>query len=405
MEIVHLVSSGQLGGTEASVIEMVTGVLEMEPSWRVGIVTPERGPFEHRLTQRGCAVQVLEFPRRFASIGETGRTRGTRTRLGLSLLAAFPGVVAYRSALGRVLGGDGHAPDVVHAHGFKMQVLGAVSLPARARLIWHLHDYLSGRPVSARLLRRLSSRVSLMVANSGSVAADVARICGTRVPIETMYNGVDLTIFTPGGTRLDLDACGGVAPPSRDTLRIGLVGTFGLWKGHRTLLRAIASLRSQRPVRAYLIGGAQYQTHGSQISEASLRADAATLGIADRVVFTGPVIDPAAAMRALDIVVHASTQPEPFGMVIAEAMACGRAVVISGAGGAAELVTDGADGLTHGPGDEAGLAACLQRLADDDRLRARLGVAARETAERRFDRRRLARQLVPVYRRLAGSVA
>ncbi len=146
----------------------------------------------------------------------------------------------------------------------------------------------------------------------------------------------------------------------------------------------------------------RYQTSGSQVSESALRAETARLGIADRVGFTGPVADPADAMRALDIVVHASTRPEPFGMVIAEAMGCGRAVVISDAGGAAELVTDGTDGLTHGPGDEADLAARLDRLAGDPALRARLGAAARETAERRFDRTRLSGELAPLYRGLAG---
>ncbi len=56
-------------------------------------------------------------------------------------------------------------------------------------------------------------------------------------------------------------------------------------------------------------------------------------------------------MRALDIVVHASTRPEPFGLVIAEAMACGRAVITSAAGGAAEIVESEVDALTHTPGD------------------------------------------------------
>ena len=54
-------------------------------------------------------------------------------------------------------------------------------------------------------------------------------------------------------------------------------------------------------------------------------------------------------MRALDIVVHASTEPEPFGLTIAEGMASGRAVIVSAAGGAAEIVQDGVDALTCAP--------------------------------------------------------
>ena len=70
-------------------------------------------------------------------------------------------------------------------------------------------------------------------------------------------------------------------------------------------------------------------------------------------------------MRALDVVVHASTQPEPFGLVIAEAMACGRAVITSAAGGAAEIIDAGVDAITHPPGDAASLSACMVRLARD----------------------------------------
>jgi glycosyltransferase involved in cell wall biosynthesis len=110
-------------------------------------------------------------------------------------------------------------------------------------------------------------------------------------------------------------------------------------------------------------------------------------------------------MRALDVVVHASTEPEPFGLVIAEAMACGRAVIAANAGGAAELVTPGVDALVHRPGDAASLANAIESLASDAALRQRMGVAARQTAVRRFDRRRLAGELLPVYQRVAAGAA
>jgi glycosyltransferase involved in cell wall biosynthesis len=108
-------------------------------------------------------------------------------------------------------------------------------------------------------------------------------------------------------------------------------------------------------------------------------------------------------MRALDVVVHASVQPEPFGMVIAEAMACGKPVVVSLAGGAAEIVRDGVDALGHPPGDAAALADRIRVLVEDAELRARLGRAARAAAESRFDRARLAKELGPLYARLAAA--
>ena len=106
-------------------------------------------------------------------------------------------------------------------------------------------------------------------------------------------------------------------------------------------------------------------------------------------------------MRALDVVVHASTEPEPFGLVIAEGMACARPVIVSRAGGAAEITTPGVDALAYAPGDSGQLAECLLSLVSDAALRRRLGDAGRATAERVFDPRRMAADMTPVYESLA----
>jgi glycosyltransferase involved in cell wall biosynthesis len=82
-------------------------------------------------------------------------------------------------------------------------------------------------------------------------------------------------------------------------------------------------------------------------------------------------------------------------------MACGRAVIVSNAGGAAELVDPGVDAVLHTPGDADDLAAAILMLVRDPDMRARLGHAARRTAERSFDRERLAAELIPIYRAAA----
>ena len=240
-----------------------------------------------------------------------------------------------------------------------------------------------------------------MLANSTSVAADVTAALRPSVPVHVVHNAVDLRTFAPDGPVEDLDRRAGLAPAAATVVRVGLLATFARWKGHEVFLRALAAIPGDVPVRGYVIGGSMYDTAGSEHTMDELQALAARLGLGGRVGFTG-FLPPAPAMRALDVVVHASTRPEPFGLVIAEAMACGRRVITSASGGAAELVNDGEDALTHVPGDAASLSACITRVARDPVLRRELGTRARASACRRFDSDRLAREVVAVYETTTG---
>jgi glycosyltransferase involved in cell wall biosynthesis len=284
----------------------------------------------------------------------------------------------------------------VHTNGVKAHIVGTLAAPRDARLVWHIHEYVRSRPWSARLLRGLASRAWAIVANSDSVADDVRAAWGTALPVRRIYNAVDLTVFHPDGRALDLASAAGL-PDAGDRIRIGLVATFGRWKGHDVFVEAISRLTPRDRVRAYVIGGPVYETAGSQYSRTELQRAVAARGLSGTIGFTGHVDDVAAAMRALDIVVHASTQPEPFGMVIAEAMAAGRPVVAARAGGAKELFDDGATGVGHAMGDAGDLAACLQALLDDPARRRALGCAARRAAAARFSAARMAAEFAQVY--------
>ncbi len=158
-------------------------------------------------------------------------------------------------------------------------------------------------------------------------------------------------------------------------------------------------------MRFYVVGGPVYETMGSQFDRAELAALATGLGLNPHVGFVDFQPDPSQIYPALDIVVHASTRPEPFGLTIIEAMACGRAVIATAAGGAAELLTPGEDALAVPPGDVAALAIGLRQLLADADMRGRLGAQARLTAVRRFDARRLGAQLGAIYRRALTPAA
>ena len=400
MRVVYLNPCGQMGGAEMSLMDLLVSVRAAEPTWKFSLVLGEDGPLVEQAEAAGVHVIVAPFPGALARLGDSG---GAPLAALWSCLKAVPGTLGYASHLRRTLGKL--KPDVVHTNGFKMHILGAWAHPRNAPVIWHVRDYVSTRPLMKQLLGWHSGRAAAAIGNSNSVATDIKTVCGPQLETLAIYNAIDLERYSPVGEKLDLDSIAGLTPAPYGTVRVGLAATLAHWKGHAVFLRALARLPQDLPYRAYVIGGAIYQTENSQRTLHELRALAVELGLGERVGFTGYVADTASAIRALDVLVHASTQREPFGRVIAEGMACGRAVISSASGGAGELISEGNDALAHPPGDDRALAARISELVRDPQLRARLGRAGRITAERRFDRSRLAAQLIPLYRRLAGQDA
>jgi len=179
-----------------------------------------------------------------------------------------------------------------------------------------------------------------------------------------------------------------------------LAATYARWKGQDLFIKAAASVAARLPknsVRFYIIGGPIYATPGSQFQPDELRKLGTELGLGPELAFVGFQQSMAEVYRALNIVVHASTRPEPFGRTIVEAMACGRAVIVSNAGGAMELFTEGHDALGIPPCDVNALAEAMIRLIQDRGLRDVLGRNARQTACARFDRRRLGSEMIKIY--------
>jgi glycosyltransferase involved in cell wall biosynthesis len=400
MRVVYLNPCGAMGGAEMSLMDVLGSMRAAEPSWELWLVLGEDGPLVERAKAAGVRVIVAPYPRALARLGDFGN--GPLGALW-SCVKGGAATLRYAFELRRTLAEM--QPDIVHTNGFKMHVLGAWAHPKNAPVIWHIRDYVTTRPLMKWLLRLHAGRAAAAIGNSLSVARDVQEVCGPALETLCIYNAIDLERYSPLGDQTDLDALAGLGPAPEGTVRVGLAATLAIWKGHAVFLRALARLPKDLPYRAYVIGGAIYQTENSQRTLGELRALAAELGIADKVAFTGYIADTASAMRALDVLVHASTQPEPFGRVIAEGMACGRAVICSAAGGAAELITEGRDALAHPPGDDVALAARIAQLVRDPELRARLGQAGRITAARRFERSRLSEELIPLYTRLSGHPA
>ena len=407
MRIVFLNPTAQIGGAERSLLDMMSSLRQAQPSWQLHLISGDHGPLLDACAGLSIPAFAVRFPSQLSCLGDAGAGGPAGQEISKAVLLAHLALASipaarYARRLRRTL--NELKPDLIHSNGLKMHALAACAKPNGVPLVWHIHDYVSSRPVMSRLLRALAGRCSAAIANSLSVAEDFRSALKARMPVHPMWNAVDLKEFSPEGPKLDLDAASGLPTAPPNVIRVGLVGTFAKWKGHDVFLRAFAMLPRDLPVRGYIIGGPVYQTGASQWRLEDLKQQAAELGISDRIAFTGFVLRPADAMRALDIVVHASIQPEPFGLVIIEAMACRRAVIVSGAGGTKEIIRIGVNALAHKPGDAEALAALITKLVHNPGLRETLGTAGRQTAEEHFNRRRLGLQLARIYESIFSPV-
>jgi glycosyltransferase involved in cell wall biosynthesis len=404
MRVVYLNPIAQLGGAERSLIDFWAALKPFIGHFDFHLVCGENGPLVTEAERHGVTCHVLAPPTALSRHGDSGAAMsGGSTLAAATRIAALSWpALGYAKRLRRLL--CSLQPALLHSNGLRYHLLTPFARPAGVPCIWHIRDFITQRPLACRLLRVARRAANVAVANSHATAAD-ARLVLLRVPVQTIYDAIDVDLFTPGpASPARLDHIAGLETAAPSTVRIGLVATYARWKGHDLFLQAAARLAREAlpvPLRFYIVGGPIYQTQGSQFSLVELRQMAANLGCPPIgfVPFQDPPVD---IYRSLDVVVHASTRPEPFGRVIAEAMACGRAVVASLAGGVPEVIRSGIDALGFEPNDVTGLARAIVRLAGDPQLRQALGAQAHAAASR-FSPLSTGRPLFELYQNLANG--
>jgi glycosyltransferase involved in cell wall biosynthesis len=255
----------------------------------------------------------------------------------------------------------------VNAMGRDALYAGLVGHWRRVPVIWHVRVG-GSEGWKDRLLARLATRI---VVNSGAVAQRFADCAPGKV--RRIYNGIDLSRFTPGAYPTNLRRALGL-PPGVPV--VGSVGRFVPYKGYHYLLEAARLVGKKIPqARWVLVGDGELR--------AALEAQCRTLGLERIVRFAGWREDIPDCLALCDIFVLPSLG-EHFGRVLVEAMAMAKAVVATDAGGVPEIVIHDETGLLVPPADPQALAEAVLSLLQDPTRAARLGAAGRRRAENEF---------------------
>jgi len=247
-----------------------------------------------------------------------------------------------------------------------------------------------GTPARRRLEPAVARTADLLLATSTQEVSDLARFGAPRARIRVVPSGVDTNEFTPDG------------PAAERGSRLRLLAAQPLG-ADRELAVALRALTEVSGAELVITGGSGKR--GDPAARAVLQA-AKKLGIADRVVLTGPIApaDLPSLLRSADLMVSTASY-EPVGMTALQAMACGTPVVTCAAGAENDAVVDMTTGLHAPPEQPAELARRIRNLLTSPVRLEAFGIAATDRARSRYCWDRIARETVAAYDLLPGRAA
>jgi glycosyltransferase involved in cell wall biosynthesis len=203
------------------------------------------------------------------------------------------------------------------------------------------------------------------------------------------------SIPSPGEPRRNIEEMRNELSLAADLPVVGMIGRVSPWKGQEIFVRAAAILRSEGvPCQFVAIGGVfDNERHHLDRLQETIRS----LNLESLVKIEGFRKDARELIAAFDVLVLPSILPEPFGLVVAEAMAAGKPVIATRHGGPTEMVVEGETGFLIPPNDASALASAIQNLLAHPEEAARLGRSARRRFLEHFEMREYIGRIESLY--------
>jgi glycosyltransferase involved in cell wall biosynthesis len=389
--IVFIDETSEVGGAEVNLLTIAAHLKKI--GWLPAVVVPRDGPVSVLLNKLGIAVYNTPISAfRSSSVYIRRRYRVPNPfALIVNTLLGLLWIIRLYTFLQRF------QPAIVHTVSMWSHVFASIAARlAGCPVVWHFQDIVSpysGFGMYKKLLmlwaRHIPSRILCI---SEAVADQFRADARIRDNVYVLLNTIDVAKFSLS-ERAD----------NRDNERSFMIGTVARltpWKGHEVALQA-AQILKRRSIRfRWLFAG------DDSLGSASYRSYLLKLihkyGLEQDVEFVGWVADMPTFYRSLDVLVHVPTEPEPFGLVLAEAMATGLPI-ISTSGGGAESIVEASGGILIAPNQPDAVADALATLLKSPHELIERGKAARTAAETMFSLERYAEQLVGVYTTLSEA--
>ncbi|BCW98674.1 MAG: putative glycosyl transferase [Armatimonadota bacterium] len=411
IRVLYLDHTAKLSGGEIALLRLLQALDRsvVEPV----VVLGENGPLEPKMREAGIEVHVLELDAEVREI-----RKGTLGAAGIRHLVRVPRLLGYARRIARFA--SDRQVNVIHTNSLKSDIYGAFAAKmAGLPVVWHIRDGIhSGYlPKPAVFVFRWLARTlpDYVVANSSATLESLrlgakarkdvifsggpVRTGKNTLPTMVLYDGVHTKTFGRRTieTQRTLNPVGAIS----ERPIIGIVGRIAPWKGQDVFLQAAETVLQRGYAGLFwIVGSALF---GEADFEQQLRRRAGSGILQGKVQFLGFREDMEDILGELDILVHASTVPEPFGQVIIEGMAAGLPVIASDAGGPREIITHGVSGLLSPPGDAVALAEAIIELLENPGQARAIAQAGRRHVEQHFSVRSSAEKVERIYREIATN--
>jgi glycosyltransferase involved in cell wall biosynthesis len=369
--IVH--ASSDLYGSSRACLTVAEAAVEA--GFTTEVLIPDQGPLASELERVGAGIRILDtLVLRRADLRGTGIAHAPRAWLS--------------SARHLWQFSRKHRYDIVHSN--CAPTLGGALLARWWGVphIWHIHELMTNEPLVRGFFSVVLRTADALLATSQAVA-DQFKSESLRRKTRVAHPGA----VVPHNLTTS-------KPMKREVPVITCVGRLNAGKGQSVLIEAVKILHDGGyPVRLDLVGdvfGNEDQFRDLLVQRVS------DLGLDSSVRFLGERRDALELIGDSDVFVLPSTSPEPFGIVVVEAMALGRPVIATRGGGPSEIITNTHDGLLVDPNNPAQIATAVKSLMNHPELVLELTINAADRG-RELTPDQLRRTVVTIYRELLAS--
>lgn len=351
-KILFLHSSAELYGSDRSLLNLIHGLDKSQR--KIFVFLPNDGPLREKLA---AEENVQVFIRQFAVL--------RRKYLSFSGLVQYLGLLVQSVfSLWKFI--RQNRIDTVYTNTAVIFPGAIAAKLSGVRSIWHIREIISSRVENMIVSKFVNLFSDVIIANSKATGT---AIHGNPSKMHIIYNAVT---GSPKEDRIY----------ERTPVVIGMAGRINHWKGQDLFVEMADIVHKEFPQVKFLIAGDAYP--GDEQIADDLSNKIQRLNLQNNVILLGRVSDMSSFYDGIDVFVLPSIQPEPFGLVVIEAMNSALPVIATNHGGPTEIIDNMQNGfLVDFQGPEEMATTCMKLISNPE-LRKKTGIAAVQKKEKCF---------------------